>query len=368
MTRLAVLAATSGHSGVDRILGNLLPAIAARGIFVDLLQVRGHGPLLEPRDNLRLIDLGGAHVATALPGLVRYLRRERPEVLLTDKDRVNRMAILATRLARVPLRHYVRLGTHVSTNLRRRGRLEAWRQRRSIRRLYPRASGVLVPSQGVADDLAGLMGGHGSIHVVPSPIVRDDLEALAGAPVRPLWPEPAEGPLIVAIGELSSRKDHATLLRAFARVRAQRPCRLLILGEGRQRANLEALATQLGIDTDLRLPGFVANPYPYLAQADVLAHSARWEGMGIVLVEALALGKPVVSTDCPSGPREVLAGGQLGGLVPVGDDVALAQAIQLTLDGHTPDAQTLRRAAEPYRVRRSVDIHLATMQISPGNP
>ncbi|MFP4161938.1 MAG: glycosyltransferase [Ectothiorhodospira sp.] len=361
--RIAIFVATSGHSGVDRVMHNLIPGIAARGYPVDLVKIREHGPYLDPLPpGVRLVDLGARHVYTALPALVRYLRTHPPAVLLSDKDRVNRTALLARALNGASTRVVVRSGTTLSVDLAGRSGLDRWLQTRSVRHLYPRAHGTIVPSVGAAADLARLMPrGADSIHVVPSPIVRQDLTALASAPAQDPWLETRKGPLIVAVGELSRRKDHATLLRAFARLQARRPdLRLAILGRGGQRDALLRQITELGLEGSVHLPGFLSNPYPWMSRARLLAHTARWEGMPVVLVEALSLGIPVVSTDCPSGPREILEDGRLGPLVPIGDDEALAAAMERVLD-NPPEPQELRRAAEPYRVERSVTAYLEAM-------
>jgi len=360
--QLAVFLATSGHSGVDRVMRNLLPAIARQGIRVDLLKLQGHGPNLEDvPEGLRILPLGRAHVSTSLPALVRYLRRHRPEALLSDKDRVNRTAIMARWLAGTDTRVYVRIGTTVSVNLAGRRPFERWVQLKSIRTLYPRADGILVPSQGAAEDLRRVMGSETPCAtVVPSPVVREDLDAMASASLNDEWLKRSQAPLLIAVGELSARKDHATLLRAFARARSQRPLRLVILGEGREREHLETLARTLNIASYVYMPGFVANPYPWIAQASLFVHSSRWEGLAVVLVEALALGTPVVATDCPSGTHELLDGGRLGRLVPVGDDETLARQILASLETST-DRQTLRAAAQPYHVARSASAYLRAM-------
>ncbi|MFP4603601.1 MAG: glycosyltransferase, partial [Halochromatium sp.] len=341
--RIAIFAATSGHSGVDRILVNLIEQWAAWGLRVDLLRVRRHGPRLEPvPEGVRCIDLGCSHVNTALPALVRYLKHERPRALLSDKDRVNRIAILARGLARRPSVLAVRLGTTVSVNLASRGLLERWLQRASIRLLYRFADRLIVPSDGVATDLVEQFGVERTrIQVAHSPIVSARLERLAQEPIAHPWLASDAPPLILGVGELGARKDFATLIRAFALVRAERPCRLLILGRGRQRERLLALASDLGVAEALDLPGFVANPYPYMRQAAVFALTSRWEGLPVVLVEALACGTPAVSTDCPSGPREILGACCPQALVPVGDHRALARAL----------GETLARPPAPARLR-----------------
>jgi glycosyltransferase involved in cell wall biosynthesis len=363
--RLAVFAATSGHSGVDRILTNLITQWAAWGLRVDLLQVRRHGPTLSSLPTgVRCIDLGTAHVNSALPALVRYLRRERPRALLADKDRVNRIAILARRLAGTPTVLAVRLGTTVSVNLASRGPLERWLQRLSIRYLYRLADRIIVPSNGVASDLVERLGvGRARIQVAHSPIVSARLEALARAAVDHPWLAPGEPPVILGVGELGARKDFGTLIRAFALVRTERPCRLIILGRGRQRERLLALAAELGVGEVVDLPGFVANPYPYMRQAALFALTSRWEGLGIVLVEALACGTPAVSTDCPSGPREILEPCCPQALVPVGDHLALARVIGETL-AQPPARAGLVERAQDFSISVSARVYLAALGIS----
>ncbi|PWV62521.1 glycosyltransferase [Plasticicumulans acidivorans] len=363
---LALFAATSGHSGVDRIVANLLPALAAHGLRIDLLGIRGHGPCLDPLPaGVRRIDLGRDHVLPALPALVRYLRRERPRVLLSDKDKVNRTALWARRLAGGDTRGYVRLGTTVSTNLASRPLFDRLTQRWSMRTFYAWADGVLVPSQGVAADFAAFAGlPRTRIQVVPNPVVTPQLQALAAAPPPHPWLLDSAVPVILGVGELSERKDFATLLRAFARLHATRPCRLLIYGEGRRRGQLAALAAELGVAADVALPGFIANPYPAMAHAAAFALTSRWEGLGIVLVEALALGTPAVACDCPSGPREVLADGRHGPLVAVGDDAALAAALAGLLDA-PPAREQLVAAAAAYSVEASARAYAAALGLEP---
>jgi glycosyltransferase involved in cell wall biosynthesis len=331
--RLAIFAATSGHSGVDRVIRNLTQQLDAWDLPVDLLRIQNHGPRLDA-DRLRhgrVIDLHRAHVNSSLGPLVRYLRQVRPAALLTDKDRVNRLAILAVALSGAPTRLVVRLGTTVSVNLASRRTFERWQQRLSMRYLYPFAERVIVPSQGVAEDLAAYTGlSRGHIRVVPNPVVTPELDTLAAAPVSHPWLDGGP-PVILGVGELGHRKGFDILVAAFAKVRKHRPCRLLILGRGGHRNRLLAQAESLGVREDVDLPGFTSNPYPYMARASLFVLSSRWEGFGVVLIEALYLGLPVVSTDCPHGPREILEDGRHGTLVPVGDADAMARGIEAAL-------------------------------------
>jgi glycosyltransferase involved in cell wall biosynthesis len=202
---------------------------------------------------------------------------------------------------------------------------------------------VVAVSRGAADDFARSSGfPRDRVEVVYNPVITPETAALAReAPDHP-WLIPGQPPVILGVGRLTPQKDFPTLLRAFAEVRRRRAARLIILGEGEDRANLLALAGALGVVDDVALPGFQRNALSYMAHSAVFVLSSAWEGLPTVLIEALAAGTRVVSTDCPSGPREILQEGRLGALVPVGDSSALAGAILEALErpasGVSPDA------------------------------
>jgi glycosyltransferase involved in cell wall biosynthesis len=362
--RLAVFLATSGHSGVDRIAKNLLPSIAERGVEVDLLHVQGHGPRLDDsHDNIRMIELGTSHVYSSVGPVLRYLRRERPQVLLSAKDRVNRVAILARMLSGVPTRGIVRVGTTVSMDLVGRRPVDRLLTGLSMRYLYRRADRIVLPSASATEDFLDTTGlPAGRVLSVPSPVVTPGLFEKASRPPEHPWLAKKEGAVIVGIGELCARKDFAMLIRAFASVRKSHPAKLVIFGEGNQRRALESLIGELGLAPDVDLPGFVDNPYGALARANLYVHSARFEGSPVALMEAVALGVPSVSTNCPSGPAEILQAGEYGELVAVGDADAMARAIQNTLDA--PLARDhIKRAAEPYTVEASTDAYMSALGI-----
>ena len=301
---------------------NLATGFAEHGHDVDIVLARRRGPYLaQLAPGVRVIDLGVNRTLRCVPGLVRYLRRERPRALLACGDGANVVALWAKRLAGSPVRLLISTHTSLSRNAREatqaRGRLIPY----FVRRFYPWADDVIAVSQGVADDLAATAQlDRERIRVIYNPVdIRGIIEA-ATAPLDHPWFGPGEPPVIVSAGRLTRQKDYPTLIRAFGRVRQRRPARLLILGEGEDRPALEALARELGVDADLSLPGFVANPYPFMAAARLFVLSSAWEGFGNVLIEAMALGTPVIATDCPSGPAEILDQGRYGTLVPVGDD------------------------------------------------
>lgn len=362
---IALLFATSGHSGVDRVVANLLPEFGDTGHRFDLLTIRAHGPeLARLPANVTHRVLRARHRNTALLPLVFYLRRERPAALLTASHRLNRAALIARSLAGVPLRVVIRMGMSLTGMAEAMGPRRSARLFRSMRRWYPLADAVVVPSAGVGEDLLR----HAEVreerlHVIPNPIVGERLYAAAAEPLDHPWFSEGGPPVVLAAGSLEARKDFATLLRAFARLRTERRARLVILGRGRQRERLEALATELGVAADVEFPGFCANPYAWMARAAVFVLSSRREGSGAVLVEALACGTPAVATDCPTGPADILQHGRVGPVVPVGDDEALAAAIgRMLIAPLSPE--TLREATAPFEARVSARRYLDAMGCS----
>lgn len=360
---LALFFATSGHSGVDRVIANLLPEFGAVDRRFHLLTIGGHGPVI-PDDlpaNIRVFRLPVRTKKLVLPPLLWYLRRHRPAALLTANHALNRAALLARRLAGVDTRVVIRMGMSVSAMAADMKPVAGRALLTSMARWYPLADAAVTPSRGVAEDLIALAGVEPTrLHVIRNPIINARFHAQAAEPVTHPWYRDADWPVILGAGSLEPRKDFATLIRAFARVRAVRRARLIILGEGRERSALTALAEELGVAGDVSLPGFEANPYQHMARAALFVLASRREGASAVIVEALACGTPVVSTDCPSGPAEVLQQGVLGPLVPVGDHAAMADAMLATL-AHPPDAGTLRAAVDENRADTAARRYLAAM-------
>jgi glycosyltransferase involved in cell wall biosynthesis len=199
---------------------------------------------------------------------------------------------------------------------------------------YHWADAVVAVSQGVADDLRRITGlGEDKVRVIYNPVITPAVFNNAEEPLEHAWFAQGEPPVVLGVGRLTAQKDFATLIRAFRQVRNHCEARLVILGEGQERSRLEAMLKELGLSGDASLPGFVDNPYPYMKHAAVFVLSSRWEGFGIVVAEALALGSPVVATNCPSGPAEILGGGRWGQLVPVGATTEMARAVVTILSG-----------------------------------
>jgi len=235
---------------------------------------------------------------------------------------------------------------------------------RMMRRLYPKADRIVAVSQGVADDLIALLNlPTEKVAVIYNPVVTPELFERAQELINHPWFEQNQSPVILAVGRLSPEKDYPILFKAFSLVRQVRPAKLLILGEGEERANLERLAVELGIQNDVSMPGFVDNPFAFMSKASVFVLSSAWEGFPNVLVEALACGCPVIATDCRSGPREILDNGRYGRLVPVGDHEALAKAILDALDNpdSPADRQTRIQRAMEFSVDAAVDKYLKVL-------
>ena len=391
--RLAIHIPDLQTGGVQSSTLNLTAALTARGHRVDLVLCRAAGPFLEavpeavtvvklyrsllfpayllataPRSLIPLLRLSIRRSRPSfpnlryLPTLVRYLKRERPDVFLSAMTMPNLLAVWAARLARVPVRVVISQHGHFSTEIRHHG----WGPLvPTIRRAYSQADVRIAVSNGVADDLSRHLHIPRPEIVTLPPAFRTDFLGQAETTAAHPWLRPEAPPVILGAGRLTQQKDFPTLFRAFTRVRQQRRVRLIVLGEGPLRTDLEALARTLGIAADVALPGFVDNPFAYMARAAVFALSSAWEGLPGVLVEALAVGCPVVSTDCPSGPAEILAGGTYGRLVPVGDSPTLAAALSATLDAPLP-RDLLQRRAQAFSLDRVMDRYLEVLFPEPA--
>ena len=360
--RIAIYISSMQGGGAQRATLKTARGIAERGYQVDLVLAHASGPYLaEVPPSINIVDLKAATVATSLPALVRYLRRERPIAMLSALNYVNVVAILARRLAGVPVRLVIseRNTASISTKkfLRARGRLLV---PMLMKRFYPWADAIVAVSKGVGADLSQFLGlPDARIQVIYNPIITPELQAKAKAPVAHPWFAPGQPPVVLAVGRLQRQKDFPTLIRAFAKVREARASRLLIFGEGPDHAALETQKNELGLGADVGLPGFETNPYAYMTNAGAFVLSSQWEGLPGVLIEALYCGAPLVSTDCPSGPREILADGAYGRLVPIGDVDKMAGAIDAALTGAIarPPAHSWR----PFEINQVVDDYLALL-------
>jgi glycosyltransferase involved in cell wall biosynthesis len=348
--------------GAERVMINLVDGITARGLPVDIVLAVAEGTFLDHLPpSVRVVDLRAGRVLRSFAPLVGYLRRERPRALVSSLTHANVIALVAAKVARrgTPVIATVHNTMSESTPQQRTLWRGLWPA--LVRTCYPWAAGVVAVSRGAADDLARTTGlPRDGIEVVYNPVITSSLMSLAQRKSDHPWLAAGQPPVILGVGRLTRQKDFPTLVRAFAEVRRRRPARLIILGEGEDRAALEALAAELGVAGDVALPGFSDSAATYMAGAALFVLSSAWEGLPTVLIEALAAGAQVVSTDCPSGPREILQDGQLGALVPVGDPAALAAAMAAALD--RPAGPVPASALIPFTRVAAVSLYLRLIE------
>ncbi len=330
---IAMLLPSLEGGGAERVMTTLAGALAERGFQVAMVLFRAVGPFLRDLSpKVRLVELKTSRAAASVLPLARYLRREKPDLLLSALDAANVAAVAATWLARkrccvVPCVH----ATHSKV-------IRPIALRLAMRWTYRRADAVVTVSHGAADDLVRTTGVPARlVRVIYNPVITPRLRELSREPLGHPWLAPGQPPVVLGVGSLLPAKDFPTLLQAYAVLRREFDARLLILGEGAERARLERLVRDLDLSQVVALPGFVNNPYAYMARCALYVLSSAWEALPTVLIEALALGARVVATDCQNGPREILQGGRYGQLVPVGDAAALARAMGAALDGPRPD-------------------------------
>lgn len=351
---IAILVPDLRGGGAERVSLNLANHFHAEGLAVELVLCRRDGLLLgEITEGVSVHALDAERFRDVLPPLTRYLRRRRPRALIAMMWPLTSLAVWARGLACPATR--LTLADHNMLSLTGPGRpgMRRLAMCLAMRASYPFADAVVAVSSGVADDIAGLSGlDRDRITVIHNPVTPLPPLGAIDTTLAETWLADG-GPRLVAAGSLKPQKDMDTLLKALARLRQDRPdARLLVLGDGPERARLEALIAELDLGDAVTLAGFQADPHGWMARADLFVLSSRYEGFANVLVEALALGLPVVSTDCPSGPAEILEEGRHGRLTPPGDAEALALAISAALDDK-PDRASLRGRAEAFSIARA---------------
>lgn len=349
--------------GAERAMVTLANGFADRGFKVDMVLACAEGPYLsEVSSAVRVVDLKSRRVLASLPALVSYLCRERPRAMLSALSHANVIAIIACMLSRVAVRLVVSERSNLSMSI---NKPQNWRARIVLPLMrigYRKVGCVVAVSKGVADDLAETLDlPRDRISVVYNPVVTPELIGKSEMPLSHPWLGEGKLPVILGVGRLTRAKDFATLIRAFAQIHAQRECRLVILGEGELRTELEQLVTSLGIQDSIQLPGFVENPFAWMSRVRLVVLSSGWEGLPNVLIQAMACGAAVVSTDCRSGPDEILEGGKWGALVPVGDVEALAGAMAATLDTPHEQLPDVRRRAGDFAQELAVDGYLKVL-------
>ncbi len=331
--RLLFVLPSLGGGGAERATVDLVRGMNRERFQITLALFSQNGGFLPqvPKD-VQIVDLRGAkqYDVRLVLRLARVLQRTRPQIVFGVLRYANLVTLLAHRMIRSQARVVVNEQNLPSAEFA----LFGGRRIKSLllKRLYPRANLVTAISQGIAREMTTRYGlAARQVVVIPNPVDCDRVSSLAAATLDHPWFRPGES-VVVAAGRLHPQKGFGHLIRAFALVRSTRLCKLVILGEGPQRAELEQLIAELGLSTDVALPGFQDNPYKFMGRATLFVLSSLYEGFGNVLVEALALGTPVVATACPVGPDEIISHGVTGLLVPPADEQALAEAMTKVLN------------------------------------
>ena len=320
--------------GAERVMLNLANGLVAQGKRVDLVLGRAEGPYLTQVDaDVNIVDLAAPRTLRSLPALVQYLNTAAPAVLISALDHANIVSLWANKLARKKTKTVITLHCNFSTDMENSSsKLYKIIFPLFIKRFYGIADSIVSVSTGVAEDYANICSiDKKKIKVIYNPVISDSLYTKAEESVDHPWFLNKKNKIIISVGRLSPQKSYSDLIKAVAKVLETQPVRLMILGEGELRPELEGMIADLKLSEHVLLPGFVDNPYKYLAKSDLFVLSSRWEGLPTVLIEALALGTPVVSTNCKNGPDEILMNGRFGTLVAVGDVDGLALGIQEAL-------------------------------------
>jgi glycosyltransferase involved in cell wall biosynthesis len=334
--RIAFYVNSLAGGGAERATVRVANGLQRAGFSVDLVLGRKEGPYIdEVADGVNVVELGSTAAAHNTWRLWRYVQRAQPVALVSTGTPLNVRAVLVKYLATFRLNVVLTERNMLSHNVKHARRFRNRFFPLLVRLTYQLADNVVAVSNAVADDLVRIT--HlplDRIQVIYNPVITPDLWTLAAEPVGHAWFEDNTISVVLGVGRLHPQKDFTTLLHAFSLLDRRHRARLVILGEGPERDRLIAAAKGLGIQDAFDLPGFVPNPLPYFARARVFVLSSAWEGLPAVLIQALACGCSVVSTDCAGGIREILKDGAYGELVPVGDAMAMASAMARALEGH----------------------------------
>lgn len=334
--------------GAERVAVLLANGLADAGDMVTIACLRAIGPNAAAISNrVELVDLNCSRTALSLKALRRLFSTRKPDIILSHMTHMNVVTILAALLCGIANRCIAVEHNHFDLNLKLI-RQRTVRAAYSIARfVYRWAAAIICVSDGVAETLERCTGlSKRSIVVIHNPIVRDDLQELSAKVADHPFFAQSDYPVVLGVGKLLPQKDFDSFLKAIASLSGVREVRAVILGEGAERPKLEKLRNDTGLKEIVDFPGYCENPYAFMAAADIFLLSSRWEGFPTVLVEALAVGQRIISTDCPSGPREILLDGMLGRLVPVGDYSAMAEAIDAALRAPAQISENRRRAAD----------------------
>lgn len=335
MKKVSLIIPSLRGGGAERVMLNLANNLTSKGYIVDLVLFKKEGEYINRiNDDVNIVNLFSKRTVWAIYPLIKYLKKHKPEVVLSAMMYVNICVLVASQLSRVKAKVIISEHSTYTASLKHNRTWKSSIINLLARFLYKKSDNIVCVSKGVADDLKSkLRLNESAVKVIYNPVVTDSLLA-----EKDLAPQGdffnSDENYILSVGRFVVAKDFVNLIKAYSVTHSKNDYKLVILGEGPLRDELQTLIFELGLKDKVVLPGFVENPYSWMRKANLFVMSSVYEGLSNVLIEALACGCKVVSTDCPSGPNEILEGGKWGRLVPVSNYELLAKAIDEALDDY----------------------------------
>lgn len=362
--KIAIFMRDLDAGGIQKVVINLINDMAKRGLFPHLILSSNKNYFLNQVSNdIRIFNLNASSVLFSTLLLVKYLKKERPNILISHGHSNNIASVIAKIMSNIPVKLFLVEHTILSLEKLSLSKKLSFALINLMKLFYPLADVIIGVSKNTSRDLERELGlRSNSVQTIYNPVVDDNLLIRSQEVINHPWLKPNQPPIILTVGRLENVKNHRNLITAFAHLRQKISSRLIILGEGSLRNELETLVRELSIEDDVYMPGFVNNPYAYMSRSSVFVLSSDHEALPTVLIEAMACGCPVVSTDCPYGPGEILEDGKYGLLVSVNEPVALANAIMETLK-HPTEKSLLINRANDFRVHTIVSQYLSIMGI-----
>lgn len=336
MQHIAFFIPNLSYGGAEKVVVNLVKEMSSQGIELELIVTNSEGAsqkhyLNQIPKEVKIINLGTSRILNTILPLANYIKKQKPTAIISHLSHVNVAAILAQKISHSETQ--LILVEHNTFSAHKSRGFTSKLVKYLMKLLYPQAKFIVSVSEAVRKDLEIYLDLESQkIKTIYNPVVSNELFIKAGASLNHPWFQSNWPPVFLAVGRLVELKDFSTLIKALALLRKHNSARLVILGEGHLRVKLENLAKDLGISEDVSLEGFVENPYAYMSRATALVLSSRSEGLPTVLIEAMACGCPIISTDCLSGPKEILDAGRYGALVPVGDEKLMSKAMLKILE------------------------------------
>lgn len=355
MKKVALYIPSMNGGGAERVMLALANGLAEKDIQIDLVLNKAEGTYIKyisPKVNI--VSLDSSRVLYSILPLTKYLHKEKPHSILSAMNYVNVITVLAKLASGSKTKVVLSEHSNFIEAKKTIGQVKSRVITLLMGWTYQKSDAIVAVSNGVADALAQAINiNRNKITTIYNPIFSESLIKRSKEPVSHPWVREDSLPLILGVGRLTKQKDFESLIRAFKKVREQKDCNLIILGEGELRPQLEQLIDSLNLHDSVQLLGFVDNPYAWMANADLFVLSSINEGFGNVIVEAMACRTPIISTDCPSGPREILEDGLWGRLVPPGNISLLAEAITASLGN--PTKADIEARAKFFSVDSAVD-------------